>query len=714
MDRGYAPQASRQGVSSGASVAAFRSLIEHTSCTCEGAQSPCSSGIAQQTSRAEGIEALCRSVDSEPEPLATLTLLLRLCRDEHRALWENANEADSQAAVAVMTGSLAELLPPFGSSGALEAPLRTAMAEALRGATGVHPVVIAHALAQLIDDRFWHTFGDSFAGRNPYQPSVGDPMPLSSPDLPAVMDMRPTSPPWRLANRLDETRHVRLAGEWAVQFRVVFDYSLVDILPDLVIAETVIATCHPNRSLAEFSLHKGLDERTFPVNPADCHAQIELLNGLITDAVQAGASIVVLPELAVTEDLAIELQQWVRRADGPRVLVAGSYHHEDQHGPESSPLRRRNTAIAWVRGHSEPLVHDKHSPGDEPILEDIRPNGWPELRIYVTRDGWHLVIAICRDLLNPQAVHALSESGANLVLVPAMSETLMTFGGPTSQLVGANQAVVAIANNPAEWPTAGAPAGRPARALFGHPGLSRQIRAVTSQQTDAGIALLTVRDAHIAWRSFPLATTACEDDPADSEAADPVPLPSRPDWMERLAGRWCPDLAPTPAPGGRLLLRQSAVLVLMTDSTEGPMVLLSKRTADLSDYPSQWVFPGGSWEEGDTDLAATALRETREEVGLDLRSIDVVGALPPRLLLDTGFVVTPILAWVNRPVFTRRASAAEVEAFRFVAVVEVTAEPAGSDPLGPPGPYLGMMTSSVLTELAEVLAVDAAQPAPTR
>lgn len=87
-----------------------------------------------------------------------------------------------------------------------------------------------------------------------------------------------------------------------------------------------------------------------------------------------------------------------------------------------------------MRGRSEPLVHDKHSPGDEPIREDIRPNGWPELRIYVTRDGWHLVIAICRDLLNPQAVHALSEAGANLVLVPAMSETLITFGGPTSQL----------------------------------------------------------------------------------------------------------------------------------------------------------------------------------------------------------------------------------------------------------------------------------------
>ena len=79
------------------------------------------------------------------------------------------------------------------------------------------------------------------------------------------------------------------------------------------------------------------------------------------------------------------------------------------------------------------------SPADRPVPEDITPQGWPELRVHVSADGWHLVIAICRDLLNPQAVYALSEVGANLVLVPSMSETLIAFGGPVGQLVGTTQ-----------------------------------------------------------------------------------------------------------------------------------------------------------------------------------------------------------------------------------------------------------------------------------
>lgn len=54
----------------------------------------------------------------------------------------------------------------------------------------------------------------------------------------------------------------------------------------------------------------------------------------------------------------------------------------------------------------------------------------------MTADGWHLVIAVCRDLLNPNAVHALSEAGTNLVFAPSMSQTLVPFCGPVAQLVG--------------------------------------------------------------------------------------------------------------------------------------------------------------------------------------------------------------------------------------------------------------------------------------
>ena len=136
-----------------------------------------------------------------------------------------------------------------------------------------------------------------------------------------------------------------------------------------------------------------------------------------------------------------------------------------------------------------PISYDKHSPADPPFGEDIQPEGWPELRIHVTADGWHLVLAICRDLLNPLAVHALTEAGVNLVLAPAMSETLVPFGGPVAQLVAANQALV-VANNPAQWPDPAPPTidRRPARALFGHPGFGQQARFVPGPDPGPGLA----------------------------------------------------------------------------------------------------------------------------------------------------------------------------------------------------------------------------------
>ncbi len=380
----------------------------------------------------------------------------------------------------------------------IDRSMRALLASSFDSITDVPPVVVAHALAQFLDDRYAHTFARFFRDRSPYQPAVGDPVPLDFPNLRELTPMPFTSPPWRLANRLDQTRHIRLAGDWAVQYRLVFDYSLTDTLARLITADTVIATCHPNRSVTEFSLPRDARGRSFPIQPIDLDRQREEINRLIGVATEAGAAIVVLPELCVTEELAIELQSWVRRPDGPRLLVVGSYHHRHRDAAARFPNRKRNTALMWARGYDEPITHDKHSPGESPIAEDIQPSGWPELRVHVI-DGWHLVIAICRDLLNPEAVHALTAIGANLVLVPAMSETLLAFGGPGSSLVGNCQAIVAVANNPGEWPLDSRPPGRPARALFGHPGLVEQTIAVHSPEPGPGVALFAVSSAQVTW-----------------------------------------------------------------------------------------------------------------------------------------------------------------------------------------------------------------------
>ncbi len=443
---------------------------------------------------------MCTRIATEPEPVVTVTHLLRLCRNEHAVLWEQVSDADVQDRVASALGPVRELFRGASPEPTLDAGTRVLLAGVLESGTDVPPVVVAHAMAQLLDDRYEHTFTRFFRERSPYQPAVGDPVPLDSPNLRQLTAMPFTAPPWRLANRLDQTRHIRLAGDWAVQFRVVFDYSLADTLAGFITAETLIATCHPNRSLEDFTLPRDAHGRTFPIRPIDLDRQRGEINRLIAAATTAGAAIIVLPELCVTEALAAECQAWVRRSDGPRLLVVGSYHHEDRSDGTASVPRRRNTAMGWAQGHDIPFTHDKHSPADAPIAEDIQPQGWPELRVHVI-DGWHLVIAVCRDLLNPEAVHALTEVGANLVLVPAMSESLLAFGGQGANLVGSCQAIVAVANNPGEWSSVGKPPGRPARALFGHPGLDEQTIAVHSEDPDPGVALLAVRSAEVTWLS---------------------------------------------------------------------------------------------------------------------------------------------------------------------------------------------------------------------
>ncbi len=456
---------------------------------------PC---VARLNSPADRLAALTAFIASETEPIVTLTHLLQLCRDEHVILWERVSDADCQDQVAKILSPLNALVTATQPSPTLDGTVRALLAMSLAGTTEVPPVVIAHALAQFLDDNYAYTFTSFFRSHGPYQPAVGDPIPLDSPNLRALTPMPFTSPPWRLANRLDQTRHVRLAGDWAVEYRLVFDYSLTDILAGLVTADTMIATCHPNRSVTEFSLPRDTHGRTFPIRPIDLVRQRNEINRLIRVATDSGAKIIVLPELCVTEELATELQAWVRRPDGPRLLVAGSYHHLHREGTVAFPKRKRNTALVWARGHDQPFTHDKHSPAEAPIAEDIQPAGWPELRIHVI-DGWHLVIAVCRDLLNPEAVHALTAVGANLVLVPAMSETLLAFGGQGSSLVGNCQAIVAVANNPAEWPSDSRPPSRPARALFGHPGLIEQTVAVHSDEPGPGVALFAVGSTEVTW-----------------------------------------------------------------------------------------------------------------------------------------------------------------------------------------------------------------------
>jgi 8-oxo-dGTP pyrophosphatase MutT (NUDIX family) len=103
----------------------------------------------------------------------------------------------------------------------------------------------------------------------------------------------------------------------------------------------------------------------------------------------------------------------------------------------------------------------------------------------------------------------------------------------------------------------------------------------------------------------------------------------------------------------------AAVLIPLVERPTGLTVLLTQRATKLRTHAGQISFPGGRLEPQDAGPREAALREAREEIGLDAALIEVVGYLPDHIVIS-GFRVTPVVAFV-RPGFELSLSADEVE-----------------------------------------------------
>jgi 8-oxo-dGTP pyrophosphatase MutT (NUDIX family) len=101
--------------------------------------------------------------------------------------------------------------------------------------------------------------------------------------------------------------------------------------------------------------------------------------------------------------------------------------------------------------------------------------------------------------------------------------------------------------------------------------------------------------------------------------------------------------------------REAAVLVLFSGPAEAESLpddadlLVVVRAASLRHHAGQAAFPGGAADPGDDGPVGTALREAREETGIDTSRLHPLAAMERTFIPPSGFHVVPVLAYSPDP-----------------------------------------------------------------
>jgi len=109
------------------------------------------------------------------------------------------------------------------------------------------------------------------------------------------------------------------------------------------------------------------------------------------------------------------------------------------------------------------------------------------------------------------------------------------------------------------------------------------------------------------------------------------------------------NMVPDPRPGNKVYTdvldscKRAGVLVLLYLKGTHVFIVLTRRTDLVEHHQAQISFPGGRQEEGET-IEQTALRETKEELGIQPSAIQILGKLTPLYIPPTNYCIYPVVA----------------------------------------------------------------------
>ena len=99
---------------------------------------------------------------------------------------------------------------------------------------------------------------------------------------------------------------------------------------------------------------------------------------------------------------------------------------------------------------------------------------------------------------------------------------------------------------------------------------------------------------------------------------------------------------------------KSSVLILLYPNLSGEKIqtVLIQRPSYEGIHGGQISLPGGKSEESDSNLQETALREAKEEVGIDPEKVRILGALTELYIPPSNYIVLPFVGYsTERPIF---------------------------------------------------------------